>query len=161
MKPGMAAANARLDSADQAAQAVPATPSSLVGAQFLRFLIVGGIAALVNFGSRIVLSLWLAYAPAIVIAYLFGLTTAFLLNRRFVFTGATNRLHHQMLWFIAVNVVALSQTLLVSLLLADYLLPRLGMTWHAETIAHAVGVVTPVFTSYLGHKHLSFGNRRL
>jgi putative flippase GtrA len=126
--------------------------------QFVRFLIVGGVAAAVNFGSRIALSQSLSYVWAIVLAYLAGLVTAFLLNRRFVFTEATNRLHHQMIWFLVINVIALGQTLIVSLLLAGYLLPQFGITWHAETIAHAIGVATPIFTSYVGHKRLSFAS---
>jgi putative flippase GtrA len=128
----------------------------LARSQFFRFLIVGGFAATINFGSRIVLSRWLAFAVAIVLAYLLGLVTAFVLNRRFVFPGATNRLHHQMFWFVAVNVLALAQTLLVSLLFAHYVLPGLGITWHAPEIAHAFGIITPIFTSYIGHKRFSF-----
>lgn len=124
--------------------------------QFMRFLIVGGFAAALNFGSRIVLSRWLPYAAAIVFAYLIGLVTAFVLNRRYVFTGITSRLHHQMFWFVAVNVVALTQTLVVSLLFAHYVLPFLGIYWHREELAHAAGIATPIFTSYIGHKRLSF-----
>ena len=45
---------------------------------------------------------------------------------------------------------------LVSVGLAHYLFPALGFTWHDETIAHAIGVAIPIFTSYLGHKHFSF-----
>jgi putative flippase GtrA len=126
---------------------------------FFRFLVAGGIAALVNFGSRIVLSTWLSYAHAIVIAYLLGLVTAFVLNRLFVFTGATNHLHKQVFWFVAVNALAVLQTVLVSLLLADWLLPRLSITWHTQEIAHGIGIVTPVFASYVGHKRLSFASK--
>ena len=126
---------------------------------FLRCLAVGGFAATVNFGSRIVLSRWLPYSAAIVVAYLLGLITAFVLNRLFVFTGATNRLHQQIFWFVAVNAVALLQTLLVSLLFRNVVLPWLGIGRHADEIAHAVGIVTPIFTSYLGHRHFSFSAR--
>ena len=125
-------------------------------AQFVRFLFVGGFAAAINFSSRIVLSRWLGYAAAIVLAYFLGLVTAFVLNRRFVFTDAGNRLHHQMFWFVVVNVLALAQTLVVSLLFADYVLPYFSVTWHAEEIAHACGIVTPIFTSYVGHRRFSF-----
>ncbi|HEX7914846.1 GtrA family protein [Rudaea sp.] len=147
-----------MGSANKNADAVPANRTGAT-TQFLRFLAVSGFAAAVNFGSRIVLSHWLPYATAIVFAYLLGLITAFVLNRLFVFADATNRLHHQALWFIAVNAVALLQTLFVSLLLKQLVLPRLGISWHAEEIAHAVGIATPIFTSYLGHKHLSFSAR--
>ncbi len=122
----------------------------------VRFVLAGAVAALVNFASRLLLSNYLPYAAAIVLAYLLGMATAFLLNRRYVFRGSTNRLHQQIAWFVAVNALALLQTLVVSLLLADLVLPRAGVTWHAREIAHAAGIVVPIFTSYLGHKKWTF-----
>nr|WP_045761348.1 GtrA family protein [Xanthomonas albilineans] len=126
--------------------------------QFVLFLIAGGLAAAVNFGSRIVLSHWLHYVPAIFIAYCFGMITAFLLNRFFVFSNAGNRLYQQIIWFVAINSIAVAQTILVSLLLAHHLLPAMQVEFHNETIAHAIGVAIPVITSYIGHKHLSFSS---
>ncbi len=128
----------------------------ILSRQFVLFLIAGGLAAAVNFGSRIVLSHWLHYVPAIVIAYCLGMVTAFLLNRLFVFSDAGNRLHQQVAWFIAINLAAVAQTIVVSLLLAHHLLPALHIDFHNETIAHAIGVAVPVITSYVGHKRLSF-----
>jgi len=128
----------------------------VISRQFLLFLIAGGLAACVNFGSRIALSQWLHYAPAIIIAYCLGMTTAFLLNRAFVFRSAANRMRSQAFWFIVVNLAAVLQTLAISLLLARWLLPQLGIDFHNETLAHAVGVAVPVLTSYFGHKYLSF-----
>ena len=52
--------------------------------------------------------------------------------------------------------LAVLQTLVVSLVLARWLLPALGVTQHAEAIAHAVGVAVPVVTSYFGHKLATF-----
>lgn len=124
--------------------------------QFLKFLVAGGVAAVANFGSRIALSHWMPYIPAIVLAYLIGMVTAFVLNRLFVFEGAANSLRSQAGWFTLVNLAAVAQTLAISLLLADHLLPVMGFRAHVETIAHGVGVLVPVATSYLGHKHLSF-----
>jgi putative flippase GtrA len=40
--------------------------------------------------------------------------------------------------------------------MAYYVLPGAGITYFAPEIAHAAGIVVPVFTSYLGHKHWSF-----
>jgi putative flippase GtrA len=121
-----------------------------------RFVLAGGTAALVNFGTRLLLSNVLPYAVAIVLAYGCGMATAFLLNRRFVFRGSSNRLHQQIAWFATVNALALLQTLVVSLLLADILLPWSGVTWHVAEIAHAAGIVVPIFSSYLGHKKWTF-----
>lgn len=123
--------------------------------QFLKFLLAGSTAALANFGSRIYLSHWMPYVPAIVIAYLIGMLTAFALNRAFVFRSADNPLHHQAWWFTLVNVAAVLQTAVISVVLARYVLPPLGIG-HEETAAHAIGVAVPVVTSYLGHKHLTF-----
>ncbi len=124
--------------------------------QFVMFLLVGGLAAGVNVGSRVLLGHWIPYVPSILVAFCLGLATGFLLNKIFVFDGATNRLHHQILWFVGVNLAAAVQTILISLLLAKWILPALGIDFHNETLAHSFGVVVPVVTSYLGHKHFSF-----
>lgn len=128
----------------------------MINRRFFYFSLAGGTAALVNFGSRIAFSHFMAYALAIVLAYCLGMLTAFLLNRVFVFTDAVTPLRHQALWFVTINVAAVLQTLLVSLLLARWVFPWLGMTFHPEVVAHAFGVVVPVVTSYVGHKRLTF-----
>lgn len=124
--------------------------------QFMRFALAGGFAACVNFFSRIVLNWWMPYAASILVAFMLGLITAFVINRVFVFPEATNKLHHQVFWFVAINIAALLQTLGISLLLARVIFPHTGFTWHGDTVAHAVGVVVPVITSYIGHKHRTF-----
>jgi putative flippase GtrA len=131
-------------------------PGRLLTRQFLAFLLAGGIAALANFGSRIALGLVMPYVPSIVLAYCIGMLTAFVLNRLLVFKDAGNALGQQALWFVLVNLAAVAQTVLISLLLARWLFPAIGMDFHPETLAHAAGVAVPVVTSYLGHKHLSF-----
>ncbi|MBV6844715.1 GtrA family protein [Xanthomonas campestris pv. paulliniae] len=132
----------------------------MISQQFLRFIVAGGTAAAVNFGSRIALSNIMPYAPAIIVAYIIGMITAFLLNKRFVFAQSGNALHHQAAWFVAINMLAVLQTLAVSLLLARWLFPAIGMRFHAEAVAHLVGVAVPVFTSYAGHKALTFRELR-
>jgi putative flippase GtrA len=127
--------------------------------QFFRFLVAGGIAACVNFGSRFALSLALPYPAAICLAYLAGMVTAFLLNRQFVFPEGNESTTRQALWFTAVNALALLQTLAISLLLARWVLPAIGWPLDVEASAHAVGVAVPIVTSYFGHRHLSFRRR--
>lgn len=124
--------------------------------QFLAFLITGGLAAVVNFGSRIVYNQWVGFSSAVVLAYLTGMITAFVLARLFVFTDSEQSMQRSALWFVLVNLIAVVQTWAISMLLAYYVLPKLGVTRFVAEIAHAVGVVVPVFTSYLGHKHWSF-----
>jgi putative flippase GtrA len=124
--------------------------------QFLVFLITGGIAAAVNFGSRIVYNRWLDFSTSIVLAYLTGMITAFVLARLFVFKESQQALHRSAFWFVLVNLVAVFQTWLITMILAYVVLPSLGITHSVREIAHAVGVVVPVFTSYIGHKRWSF-----
>lgn len=127
--------------------------------QFLGFLLTGGLAAAVNFGSRIVYNQWMGFSAAIVLAYLTGMITAFVLARLFVFRDSDRALHQSALWFVLVNAVAVLQTWAISVLLADFVLPAMGVQRFVAEIAHAVGVIVPVFSSYLGHKHLSFGKK--
>lgn len=124
--------------------------------QFAQFVMVGGVAAAVNVGSRIVLNRWMPYSAAIVLAYICGMVTAFTLNRLFVFRETVNPLHHQAFWFTVVNLAAVVQTLVVSLFLARWLFPATGFHWHVDTVAHACGVAAPLITSFIGHKHLTF-----
>lgn len=124
--------------------------------EFAVFLVTGGVAAAVNFGSRIVFNVYVSYQFAIILAYIVGMITAFILARVFVFTGSRQKLHHSAMYFVLVNLVAVAQTWLVSMGLALYALPYLGIREYVHEIAHAVGVAIPVFTSFIGHKKFSF-----
>jgi len=127
--------------------------------QFIAFMIAGGIAALVNIGSRIAFSLVISYEIAILVAYLCGMTTAYVLNKKFVFASSGRPVASEYTRFTLVNLVAVAQVWIVSVGLARWLFPAVGFTWHDETVAHVIGVLVPVFVSYLGHKHFSFAAR--
>jgi putative flippase GtrA len=129
---------------------------SFASRQFLVFLLTGGFAAAVNFGSRILYNRTMPFSSAVILAYITGMITAFILARLFVFRETRQAAHHAAGWFILVNVVAVAQTWAISMLLVKWGLPALGITTFTREIAHGVGVVVPVFTSYLGHKHFSF-----
>jgi putative flippase GtrA len=124
--------------------------------RFVLFLGAGGAAALVNILSRIALNAVMPYEVAIVVAYLIGMTTAYLLNKFFVFAASGRAVAAEYVRFALVNLAAVAQVWIVSVGLARLVFPALGFVWHAETVAHVIGVAVPVFTSYLGHKHFSF-----
>lgn len=127
--------------------------------QFAVFLLTGGVAAGVNFGSRILFNQWMGFSHAVVLAYLCGMATAFVLARLFVFSETTQSVQRSAGFFVLVNLVAIAQTWAVSLLMLHVVLPWMGVTRFAPELAHGVGVVIPVFTSYLGHKRWSFASR--
>ncbi len=124
--------------------------------RFALFLFAGGTAALVNILSRIAFNWLMPYEVAIVVAYLCGMTTAYLLNKRFVFASSGRGVASEYTRFALVNLAAVAQVWIVSVGLARLVFPAISFIWHAETVAHVIGVTIPVFTSYLGHKHFSF-----
>lgn len=48
----------------------------------------------------------------------------------------------------------------VANVVSRYRLPGLGWSLYPETVAHIAGVIVPVFTSYLGHRYLTFATVR-
>ncbi|HSB96319.1 MAG TPA: GtrA family protein [Spongiibacteraceae bacterium] len=128
-----------------------------VSRQFGVFLLTGGFAAIVNFGSRILYSHWLSFSAAIIAAYVSGMLVAFILARIFVFGSTRHSTLKSAFFFTLINFFGALQTWVVSIGLADYLLPRLGLQQNVHEWAHLVGIAVPVFTSYLGHKYWSFG----
>ncbi len=124
--------------------------------RFVAFLLTGGLAAAVNVVSRILFETVVRYEVAVTLAFPVAMTTAFLLAKVFVFSGSGRSLHVEYGRFAIINIAALLQVLAVSVVLAKVVFPAIGMAWHAETIAHVIGVLSPVVISYHGHKRFSF-----
>jgi putative flippase GtrA len=124
--------------------------------KFSLFILVGGFSAGVNVCSRIVFSIFTSFEIAIVLAFAVGVTTAFSLNKLFVFQAPAGSVLSQYAKFWLVNLVSLAQVWLVAMGLARFAFPTAGFTWHADTIAHLIGVISPVATSYFAHDKFSF-----
>lgn len=129
------------------------------GRRFAGFVVTGGLAAVANLAARWLLSHTMPYAPAVTLAYLVGMATAYLLARAYVFKPAGHRRAGEVARFAMVNAVSFLVVLGVSVGLADWLLPAIGWRWHAAEVAHLLGVMSPVALSYYAHKHFSFGGR--
>ena len=56
--------------------------------QFLLFLAVGSIAAVLHWSARLLLNVWMPFAIAVIVAYGVGITVGFLLNSVFVFPNS-------------------------------------------------------------------------
>ncbi len=129
----------------------------MISKQFFKFLVVGGFSALVNIASRVLYSLFTNFTVSIVLAFFTALTTAFLLNKFLVFEKSIHKSWILEYWyFFLVNVFGLILTIAISFLLVYYLFPYLDFNFYPELIAHSIGVIVPVFTSFIGHKYFSF-----
>lgn len=124
--------------------------------EFILFLLVGGLAAGINFLSRIGFSEFFSYRVAILLAYLVGMLTAFLLSKHYVFEQSGRSYKEELRDFTIVNLFAVIQVWLISVGLAEYLFPYLNFTFYHEEIAHLIGLAIPAITSYFGHKYFSF-----
>jgi putative flippase GtrA len=122
---------------------------------FVRFVVIGGIAALVNIALRVVLALYMPFELAVALAFPVALSVAFIGNRLWVFPVVTD--WRRAYWrFFVVNLAALVQVWMISVGLYRLIFPLIGFTWHPELVAHVIGVLSPVVTSYYAHKHYSF-----
>ena len=129
--------------------------------RFVRFLVVGAAAAAINVAMRALFSLYVPFELAVVLAFPVALTFAFVANRQWVFVVGPSRWTTAYARFAVVNIAALLQVWLVSVLLVRLVFPALDMSWHAELIGHTLGVLSPVVTSYFAHKHYSFKSAAL
>ncbi len=133
------------------------TEAAAMRREALRFLAVGALSAASNFSSRFLFSVVVPFPTAVVLAFFVGLTTAFVLNRTWVFVRP-----HATAWagealrFTLVNLVGLVPTLAVSVWLAESLLPALGMQQGREALAHVCGIGATAVTSYFAHKWWTF-----
>lgn len=130
--------------------------NTAIRTEFMQFLVVGGFAALVNFISRILINEWVGYRLAVILAYLVGMLTAFILSKIYVFEKSGRHHWHELRDFTLVNLLAVVQVWLISVGLAEYLFPAAGYTFYAPEVAHLIGLAIPAVTSYLGHKYYSF-----
>lgn len=124
----------------------------------VRFLLLGGVAAGVNLLARVALQPLVGFEAAVALAYVCGMIVAYSLFRVFVF-GASGRSVASEAWrFTLVNLVSMALVWVISVGLARGVFPAIAFTWHADDIAHVIGVLSPAVTSWIGHKRYTFRN---
>lgn len=124
--------------------------------EFFQFIMVGGLAAGINFVSRIGFSEFVSYRIAIILAYIIGMITAFILSKHYVFEQSGRPFKDELRDFTIVNIFAVIQVWLISVALAEYFFPYISFNFYPEEVAHLIGLGIPAITSYFGHKHFSF-----
>ncbi len=128
--------------------------------QFLLFVLTGGFSAIINIISRIILSIFFEFQVSIFFAYLFGMITAYLLAKKYVFLNPISSNKKSFLAFIFVNILAILQTYFVSNFFRQFLGSFILSNNLNDFISHCIGVAIPIFSSFYGHKYISFRNPR-
>ena len=128
--------------------------------QFIYFLCAGGIAAIINIFTRYLLSFYFNFVISIILAYLLGMFTAYILSKKFVFINSKQSQKRSLFIFSFVNLLAIFQTLFISIIFNLILLNTFNKPILSNLISHIIGVIFPVFTSFYGHKYFSFREPR-
>jgi energy-coupling factor transport system substrate-specific component len=121
-----------------------------------RFLVAGGISALVNWLVRFPVEMVLPFFAALLVATCVGMTCGFLLYRGWVFPGSTRPIVGQIRDFIVVNLTGQVTMLGVAALARQLLILAQIETIIAGASAHALGIAIGAVVNYLGHRHVTF-----
>lgn len=124
--------------------------------QFLKFLLVGGSAAGVNWVARLIIDIWTTFSTSVIIAYIFGMITAFILNKTYVFPDSNRDLSKQARDFIITNLVAFPIVWILSILFKNILKNYLGLSHYTAEIAHFLALSAPIIISFLIYKFIAF-----
>jgi len=60
------------------------------------------------------------------------------------------------IYIILVNVMEIIQTYIISIGFANYIFTNMKFTFYPVSVAHAIGVIFSVFTSFIGHTYFTF-----
>lgn len=123
--------------------------------EFLKFLLAGGFAALVNVISRFVVDLFTPFEVAVFMAHVIGMVVAFILFKQAVFTS-TNGWRSMSFRFTVVNIFGVLITVFVSSITARSILDTILSGPVLYFVAHVIGVSVTAVTSYVGHKFYTF-----
>lgn len=124
--------------------------------QFMRFLLAGGIAAVVNFAVGYSLAGLFPLHGDIAIGYLAGMAAAFFLFETQVFGQHAESRSRSVGIFVIVNLLGLLQTWVIYAALVEWLFPAIGWQVYPPLLARAIAIITPTLTSFVGHKYFTF-----
>lgn len=119
--------------------------------QFIFFLLVGITSAGINWFSRWAINHWLDFSIAVILAYGFGMASAYILNRLFVFQHVSRPMLAQIRDFMIIN-LAMFPVVFLGAILFNKLLLIINITFYNEDIAHAFALSLPVVFTFLIYK---------
>lgn len=125
--------------------------------QVFRFLIAGTFAAFVNWVARIALSVFLPFEASILLAYVIGMSTGYVLYARYVYVDRQTRSDT---WrsvgvFLIVNVLSAGLVLGLSVMFLSGL-SALFPIITAQALAHGFAMVLGAVANYCAHSRITF-----
>jgi len=133
-----------------------------ISKEFIRFLLVGGTAAAINFGSRFLFRVFFPYVLSVALAFSLGTVVSFILNKVYTFKAFDESTLAQLVKFVAIAVVSIgiaSFTVYSGMEIYKYI----GITWiterEMESVMHLVAIGVVMIFNFLAMKYFSF--RRL
>jgi putative flippase GtrA len=128
------------------------------GREFEGFVVVGLLSTICNLASRYLFELFGPFELALIGANAVGVITAFFMNRWFVFQSRSEAVFAEGTRFLLVNLVGIALAWVVAVVLYRVLFPAWGIAWHADLLAHAIGIAAPVLPNYFAHRCWTFDN---
>jgi len=125
----------------------------------VRFLLLGGVAAGVNWLSRFAWETIMPFGAAVVAAYATGMVVAFILFRLFVFPNGDQPMGRQIRNFVLVNLVGMALSLALAVTLVEWVFPAVGFDVYPKAIGHGLAIAAPILSSWFGHKYFTFARR--
>ena len=129
----------------------------MINGTIIRFLICGGLAALINWLARIGFSQAMNFSSAVVAAYLVGMLSGFILYRNIVWPASGKDWRSQVVPFVWVNLAGAAVVLIVALALVQVGSMLGGRSALLEALAHGVAIAVGAAFNYYGHNRFTFG----
>ncbi len=125
--------------------------------QFLKFFAVGLSAAFIHWLSRVLLNFYFSFYWSVFIAYFFGILSAYILNRIYVFPNSNKSMYEQIYKFFIINLSFLPIVWFCSIFIYSLLI-KFGIDFYPEAIAHGMAVSLPMLITFILYKFLAFAD---
>jgi len=127
--------------------------------EVVRFLLVGGFAAGINFFGRIIFRPYLSYSMSVVIGYLLGTLVSFILNKSLTFKAYNESSLIQLLKFLLITPLSI----LLGSLIASYSVRLLITIFgskiplnYTESLGHLIAIGATTIFNYFVIKYFCF-----
>ena len=127
----------------------------LFNSQFIKFLGASGTSAILNMVFRYLFNFIFSFFVSLLLASIISMSFAYSVNKKYTFKNNSENIKSQYLIYVIVTLIGMTQLLLISTSLNEYIFPKIGMDFFPAEIAQLIGLFS-MTTTYFLHKHISF-----